>query len=91
MPAIGGDIVELDFIPDDNIIAGYGELYLLAERAGMKMASSEHAMFVEDKTVYKATARYDGMPVIAEGFVVIGINNVTPTTTMAFAQDTANA
>lgn len=91
MPAIGGDIVELDFIPDDNIIAGYGELYLMVERAGMEMATSEHAMFVQDKTVYKATARYDGMPVIAEGFVVIGINNVTPTTTMTFAQDTANA
>ena len=91
MPAIGGDIVELDFIPDDNIIAGYGELYFLAERAGVKIASSEHAMFIQDKTVYKGTARYDGMPVIAEGFVVIGVNNVTPTTTMNFAADTANA
>lgn len=91
MPVIGGDIVELDFIPDDNIVAGYGELYLLAERAGMQVASSEHAMFVEDKTVYKATARYDGLPVIAEGFVAIGINNVTPTTSATFAPDTANA
>lgn len=91
MPVVGGDIVELDFIPDDNIIMGYGELYLLAERAGMKIASSDQAMFIEDKTVYKATARYDGTPVIAEGFVAIGVNNVTPTTTMNFAADTANA
>ena len=48
-------------------------------------------MFIEDKTVYKGTARYDGMPVIAEGFVMIGVNNVTPATTMNFAADTANA
>ena len=90
MPAIGGEIVELDFIPDDNIIAGYGELYLLAERSGVSLANSEHFLFTSDKTVFKGTARYDGKPVIAEGFVVIGVNNVTPATTATFAQDTAN-
>lgn len=91
MPVIGGDIVELDFIPDNVIIAGYGELYLLAERSDIQLASSEHFMFTADKTVYKGTARYDGLPVIAEGFVVIGVNNVTPATTATFAADTANA
>ena len=90
MPVIGGDIVELDFIPDNNIIAGYGELYLLAERAGVKLASSEHFLFTSDKTVFKGTARYDGKPVIAEGFVVIGVNNTTPSTTVTFAADSAN-
>ena len=90
MPAIGGEIVELDFIPDDNIIAGYGELYLLVERSGVSLANSEHFLFTSDKTVFKGTARYDGKPVIAEGFVVIGVNNVTPATTATFAQDTAN-
>lgn len=90
MPVIGGDIVELDFIPDDNIVAGYGELYLLAERAGVEVASSEHYKFAEDKTVYKATARYDGVPVIAEGFVVIGINNTDATTSLSFDPDDAN-
>jgi len=90
MPVIGGDIVELDFIPDNNIIAGYGELYLLAERAGVKLASSEHFLFTSDKTVFKGTARYDGKPVIAEGFVVIGVNNTTPAATVTFAADSAN-
>ena len=90
MPVIGGEIVELDFIPDDNIIAGFGELYLLAERAGVALASSEHFLFTSDKTVFKGTARYDGTPVIAEGFVVIGVNNTTPTTTMTFTADSAN-
>ena len=91
MPVVGGDVVLLDFIPDNNIIAGYGDLYLLAERAGTALAQSEHALFTEDQTVFKGTARYDGLPVIAEAFVVIGINAVAPTTSMRFATDSANA
>ena len=91
MPVVGGDVVTLDFIPDNNIIAGYGDLYLLAERAGTVLAQSEHALFTEDQTVFKGTARYDGLPVIAEGFVAIGINAVAPTTSMSFAADSANA
>ena len=80
----------LDFIPDNVIIGGYFELYLLAERAGAKFAQSEHAFFVQDQTVFKGTARYDGQPVIAEGFVAIGINSTTPNATMPFAPDTVN-
>ena len=38
----------------------------------------------------KGTARYDGKPAIAEGFVAMGINNTTPNATMTFAPDTAN-
>lgn len=91
MPVVGGAVVLLDFIPDNNIIAGYGDLYLLAERAGTSIAQSEHARFIEDQTVFKGTARYDGLPVIAEAFVVIGINAATPTTSMTFAEDKANA
>lgn len=91
MPVVGGDVVLLDFIPDNNIIAGYGDLYLLAERAGTVLAQSEHALFTEDQTVFKGTARYDGLPVIAEAFVAIGINAVAPTTSMSFATDSANA
>lgn len=90
MPVVGGDIVVLDFVPDDVIIGGYGDLYLLAQRDGIKAESSEHAQFIQDNTVFKGTARYDGLPVIAEAFVAIGINGVTPTATMTFAADTAN-
>ena len=90
MPVIGGDIVVLDFIPDNNIIGGYGDLYLLAERAGTSLASSEHARFIEDQTVFKGTARYDGVPVIPEGFVAIGINGATVTTSVSFKPDSAN-
>lgn len=89
MPVVGGEIVILDFVPDNTIIGGYGDLYLLAERAGTTLAQSEHVRFLEDQTVFKGTARYDGMPVIPEGFVVMGIG-AAPTTSMDFAEDAAN-
>lgn len=91
MPVIGGAIEVLDFVPDNVIIAGYFDLYLLAERAGQKFATSEHAFFLQDATAFRGTARYDGTPVIAEGFLAVGINGVTPNATMTFAADTANA
>lgn len=90
MPVEGGDIVELPFVPDNDIIGGYGSLYLLAERAGAQLAASEHVRFIEDQTVFKGTARYDGMPVFGEGFVIVNIANIAPTTTVTFAADTAN-
>jgi HK97 family phage major capsid protein len=90
IPVEGGTIDELDFIPYGDIIGGYGSLYSLVERAGASIAVSEHAMFIEDQTVFKGTARYDGKPVFGEGFVVVNINNTAPTTTISFAADTAN-
>ena len=35
MPVVGGDVVVFsdDVMPDNTIIGGYGDLYLLAERA----------------------------------------------------------
>jgi len=90
MPIEGGNIVELPFIPDNDIIGGYGYLYLLVERAGASLAASEHVKFIEDQTVFRGTARYDGMPVFGEGFVIVNIANTTPTTSIAFASDTVN-
>ena len=90
MPVIGGDIVELPFIPEGDIVFGYLDTYLLAERAGTQIDSSEHARFLQDQTVFKGTARYDGLPVIAEAFAVVNIKNQNPTTSASFAEDTAN-
>lgn len=90
MPIIGGQIEILDFVPDNVIIGGYFGLYLLAERAGQKFATSEHYRFLADQTVMKGTARYDGIPVIAEGFVAMGLQNTTPNASMSFAPDDAN-
>jgi len=71
-------------------VGGYFDLYTLAERAGTKFAQSEHVRFLQDQTVMKGTARYDGAPAIPEAFVAIGIKGATPAATMTFAQDTAN-
>ena len=90
MPVVGGVIEILDFVPNNVIIGGYFDLYLLAERAGSQFASSEHVRFLADQTVFKGTARYDGTPVIAEGFVAIGLEDTTPTAAMTFPTDTAN-
>lgn len=91
MPVTGGIIEVLNFIPDNTIIGGFFDLYLLAERDGAKFAQSEHAFFINDATVFKGTARYDGQPVIAEGFIVIGLESTTPdATAVAFAPDVAN-
>lgn len=90
MPIEGGEIIELPFIPDNDIIGGYGELYLLAEREGASLAVSEHVKFIEDQTVFRGTARYDGMPVFGEGFVIVNIAGTAPTTTVPFAADVVN-
>lgn len=90
MPVVGGIVEVLDFVPNYVIIGGYFDLYLLAERAGQKFAQSEHAFFLNDQTAFKGTARYDGLPVIAEAFAVIGVNDAVPSATMTFATDEAN-
>lgn len=90
MPVEGGDIVELPFVPDNDIIGGFGSLYLLAERAGSQLAVSDQVRFIEDQTVFKGTARYDGAPAMGAGFVIVNIANAAPTTTMSFAADNAN-
>ena len=91
MPVVGGIIEVLDFVPDNVIIGGYFDLYILAERAGTRFAESEHVRFTQDQTVFKGVARYDGQPAIAEGFVAMAIGTTKPTANaVTFAPDTAN-
>lgn len=90
LPVITGNVDVLEFIPDGDIIGGYGDLYLLALRSGMTIESSREVQFIQDNTVFKGKQRADGMPVIPGAFVAININNVNVTTTMDFAADTAN-
>lgn len=85
MPVIGGSIVILEFIPDGDIIGGYGELYLWAQRASVALDVSEHVQFIQDNTVYRGKERADGKPVIAGAFVAININGGTVTTSATFA------
>ncbi len=90
MPVIGGVVEVLDFIPDYNIVGGYFDLYLLGERAGIRVEQSREYRFLDDQTVFKATSRYDGLPVIPEAFVVLAINGASVTTDVDFTPDTAN-
>ena len=92
MPVLGGiiEVLPTSIMPNDNILTGYFDLYHMVERAGDRFASSEHVLFLSDQTVFKGTARWDGKPVIAEAFVLIGIDGTSPTTSAAFVTDTAN-
>ena len=93
MPIVGGDIVEFedDELQDYEIIGGFGGNYLLAERAGIEFDTSKEYLFVQDQTVFKGTARYDGRPLAGEAFVIVNYNNTSPTTTATFAEDEANS
>lgn len=89
MPVIGGDIVELKYIPDDTVIFGYFKNYVLAERAGTQIGQSEHVKFLDDQTVFKGTARYDGDLAIREAFAIYGVGKAPVTTAPLFAGETA--
>lgn len=90
-PGVGYKVVFSEEIPENNIVAGDFTKYLLAERSDVKTASSTEFLFTDDKTVFKATARYDGKPVKKSAFVVIGLNNTAPTVSATFTTDSANA
>lgn len=91
MPVVGGDIIVLNTMPDYVIVAGYFDLYLLAERAGTEFNTSEHAFWTADQTGFKGTARYDGKVLINNGFVAIGVNGADgDDMVVTFPQDGAN-
>lgn len=90
LPIINGDIDVLEFIPDGDIIGGYGDLYLLSQRSGMTIESSTEVQFIQDNTVFKGKQRADGQPIIPGAFVAVNITNKAVTTVMDFAADTAN-
>lgn len=90
LPIITGDVDILEFMPDGDIVGGYGDLYLLAMRSGLMIESSYEVQFLQDNTVFRAKQRADGQPIIPGAFVAININDTAVTTTMDFAADTAN-
>jgi len=90
LPIVSGDIDILEFMPDNDIVGGFGDLYLTVIRRGMSIEQSREVQFIQDNTVFKAKMRADGTPVIAGAFVAINIAGSTPATSMQFAADTAN-
>ena len=83
MPAIGGEIIVINDVPNNNIVMGYFDLYALLEKKGITIDTSEHVKFLDDQTVVRGRGRYDGKPVIAKAFVAIGIGSA-PTTEVDF-------
>lgn len=90
LPIINGNVDILEFIPDGDIIGGYGDLYLWIERGAMAINMADQVQFIQDNTVFRGKERADGAPVIPGAFVAININNAEVTTVMDFAADTAN-
>lgn len=90
VPVEGGLVEELDFMPDGMIAGGYLDAYLLAEREGSSWARSDDVLFFEDMVAYKATARYDGQPILGEAFVAFTIDGTEVTTSIDWTADRAN-
>ena len=90
LPIVSGAIDILEFMPDNDIVGGFGDLYLGVIRRGMSIEQSREVQFIQDNTVFKAKMRADGTPVIPQAFVAINIAGSTPATSMQFAADTAN-
>lgn len=92
LPIITGDIDILEFMPDDDIVGGYGDLYLWAEREGMTIGADETGRTnrIKDETLFFGKARADGQPIIPGAFVAINIAGSSVTTTHSFPGDTAN-
>lgn len=90
-PIVGGDIVELEFMADNDIAGGFGSLMRMAEREGLSIASSDIPLFLRNMTVYRSIGRYDGKPARGEAFIMVNFHNTAPTTSISFAPDYANS
>lgn len=90
MPGIGGEIVEWEVMPDNEIAGGYMSLYRSVEREGTTIESNTNVRWLENQTCFKGMQRRDGKPAIGEAFVLVNYGNVQPTTTTTFGKDRAN-
>ena len=92
LPIVTGDIDILEFMPDGDIVGGYGDLYLWAQREGAVIGMDDvgRQNRILDETLFFAKERADGAPVIPGAFVAINISGNSPTTAMTFAGDGAN-
>ncbi|MBS4191195.1 phage major capsid protein [Bacillus sp. FJAT-49705] len=71
-PNIAGiRVVFSQYAPDDALVFGDFKQYMLGERRGVQLATSSDVRFVEDQTVFKGTARYDGKPANNGAFVLV--------------------
>lgn len=92
LPIVSGDIDVLEFIPEGDIVGGFGDLYLWGQRTGMQIVTDNMGFTnrVKDQTVFLGRERADGAPVIADAFVAINVKNTDVTTSMTFPTNSAN-
>ena len=90
IPVEGGTVEELEFMPDGMIAGGYLDAYIMGEREGSSWKRSDEVLFFDDMSAFKATARYDGKPILGEAFVAFTIDGSSPTTSIDFMPDRAN-
>lgn len=90
MPILGGDIIVLEFVPDNNIVVGYFDLYSALIKKEMTVSVSTECKFIEDQTVIKGVMRADGKPAVEKAFVAIGLGEA-PTTEVEFAGNPSQA
>ena len=92
LPIVSGDIDVLEFMPDYDIVGGYFDLYLWAQREGVELGTDMNGftLRVKDNTLLWGKERGDGQPIIPGAFVAMNIYNQSVTTAMTFAGDTAN-
>ena len=76
MPVVGGEIVEWEVMPDNEIAGGFMSLYRSVEREGTSIESNTNVRWLENQTCFKGMQRRDGKPAIGEAFVLI--NSTTP-------------
>lgn len=78
-PNIAGlRVVFSQYAPEDAVVFGDFKQYMLGERRGVQLASSTEVRFIEDQTVFKGTARYDGKPVKPEAFALVNYAEPAP-------------
>lgn len=90
MPVVGGEIVEWEVMPDNEIAGGFLSLYRSVEREGTLIDSNTNVRWLQNQTCFKGLQRRDGKPAIGEAFVVVNYGNAAPTTTTTFGKDLAN-
>lgn len=92
LPIVSGDVDVLEFMPDYDIVGGYGDLYLWAQRDGTIIGIDDvgYTNRVNDQTIFFGKERADGAPIIPGAFVAMNLRNTAVTTTYAFPTDDAN-
>ena len=78
-------------MPDYEVSGGFLDVYLLVERAGANIRTSDIPLMIQDQTLFTATQRMDGKPAVGEAFVAVSYDNTDVTTTHDFEPDYANS